>query len=295
MGRKDIILTANEKGYSIKRNGVIAKNLSEGEKTAIAFCYFISKMEEKGFEIKDSLIVVDDPISSLDTNALYAAGAFIRMHLQHANQLMILTHNHRFFREMYGWISGMKEDQFRPKDGQSWKGYFMVKCHKTNNGGREGKITKLDKVLMHYDSEYLYHCKLLFEAVGKLDFDGEPSEGQLEKLILLPNIARKVVETFLLFKFPNQLKEPLRVYNAAKTFANQMDEEKLSILDRLINRASHGDDGKMSSINIFDLDETPKVIEYALDFIKEADEIHYNELALACGIKAVSENKKAAA
>jgi wobble nucleotide-excising tRNase len=292
MGRKDIILTANEKGYSIKRNGVIAKNLSEGEKTAIAFCYFISKMDEKGFEIKDSLIVVDDPISSLDTNALYAAGAFIRMHLQHANQLVILTHNHRFFREMYGWISGMKEDQFRPKEGQSWKGYFMVKCHKTNNGGREGKITKLDKVLMHYDSEYIYHCKLLFEVAGKL---GEPNEEQLEKLILLPNIARKVVETFLLFKFPNQLKEPLRVYNAAKTFTNQMEEEKLSILDRLVNRASHGDDGKMSSINIFDLDETPKVIEYALEFIKEADEIHYNELALACGIKVVSENKKAAA
>jgi hypothetical protein len=51
----------------------------------------------------------------------------------------------------------------------------------------------------------------------------------------------------------------------------------------------------MSSVNVFDLDETPKVIEYALEFIKEADEIHYNELALACGIKAANENKKAAA
>lgn len=294
IGRKDIILTANEKGYSIKRNNVIAKNLSEGEKTAIAFCYFISKMEEKGFEIKDSLIVVDDPISSLDTNALYAAGAFIRMHLQHAHQVFILTHNHRFFREMYGWIEGLKKD-FKPKEGLCWKGFFMVKCQKRDNEVRESKITKLDNLLMKYDSEYLYHCKLLFDATGKLDYDDEPTEEQLEKLILLPNIARKVVETFLLFKYPNQIREPLKIYNAAKGFANEMEEEKLGILDRLVNRASHGDDGKMSSVNVFDLDETPKVIEYALEFIKEADEIHYNELALACGIKAANENKKAAA
>ena len=44
-GREEIKLELDEdkRGYQIRREGYIAKNLSEGEKTAIAFSYFIAK------------------------------------------------------------------------------------------------------------------------------------------------------------------------------------------------------------------------------------------------------------
>ncbi|OGC00668.1 hypothetical protein A2V82_04220, partial [candidate division KSB1 bacterium RBG_16_48_16] len=48
LGRNDIQLKATEskEGYIITRNGEIAKNLSEGEKTALAIVYFLTKINE---------------------------------------------------------------------------------------------------------------------------------------------------------------------------------------------------------------------------------------------------------
>ena len=72
-GREEIKLEldGDKNGYIIKRDGKIAKNLSEGEKTAIAFSYFVVKVEEKEFKIKDGIIFIDDPISSFDSNFIY--------------------------------------------------------------------------------------------------------------------------------------------------------------------------------------------------------------------------------
>ncbi len=64
-----------------------------------------------------------------------------------------------------------------------------------------------------------------------------------------------------------------------------MEVEKISILDRLLNRASHGDDSSMSSINMFNLAETPKVVKYAIEFIERVDPQHFASLKLAIGAK----------
>lgn len=42
----------NETGYQINHNGTIAKNLREGEKTAIAFLYFLKSPGDKSFSLK---------------------------------------------------------------------------------------------------------------------------------------------------------------------------------------------------------------------------------------------------
>ena len=58
IGRKDISIEFDKslKGYKLIRAGKseTAKNLSEGEKTAIAFVYFISKLKENGNSIEKS-------------------------------------------------------------------------------------------------------------------------------------------------------------------------------------------------------------------------------------------------
>ncbi|MDQ4217342.1 AAA family ATPase, partial [Pseudomonas aeruginosa] len=59
IGRSELCLNFNQKkkGYEIIRNGVGEHdgNLSEGEKTAIAFVYFITKLKENGNNIKDTI------------------------------------------------------------------------------------------------------------------------------------------------------------------------------------------------------------------------------------------------
>lgn len=287
LGRSDIKLITHEKGYYIEREGERAKHLSEGERTAIAFTYFISKMEEKEFDIENSIIVVDDPISSLDTNALYAAGSFIRCHLERANQVFILTHNYHFFREISGWIRGIKSP-----DRKDWhpdvpyKAHLMLKCEVNTAGKRESTPCMLDNTLKNYDSEYLFLFKQLYEAHGKVKFTENATVDEISKLMLLPNMARRVLETFILFKFPDTANgSVINLYNKIKPLGVQFPTEKISILDRVLNRGSHGSEDGIASINMFNVSETPKVVEYVLSFIEQADHLHFAGLKRAIGVK----------
>lgn len=286
-GRVDIKLVTSEKGYHIEREGVRANNLSEGEKTAIAFTYFIAKMEEKDFDVQESVIVIDDPISSLDTNALYAAGSFIRCHLGNASQLFVLTHNYHFFWEIFGWIKGI-----RTPDGSDWqeslpyKSYIILKCEVNAHGKREAKPQKLDNTLKNFDSEYVFLFKQLYESKGRIVFAEDAAAEEILRLALLPNVARRVLETFIMFKFPDKADGEISgLFYTIKKLGVDFPVEKTSVLDRLLNRISHGTMEGMGSINMFDISETPKAIQYALDFIELADRLHFDGLKRAAGVR----------
>ena len=88
LGRDEIVFEAKEEGYLIKRNGEIAIHLSESEETAIALVYFIVHLQDRDFDIKTGIVVIDDPISSLDANSLFQAFAFIKDAIKHAYQFV---------------------------------------------------------------------------------------------------------------------------------------------------------------------------------------------------------------
>ncbi len=105
-GRKEIQLELDDfkKGYLIKRDDEIARNLSESEKNAIAFSYFIVKSRERGFNLKDGIILIDDPISSFDSNFIYHCFSLIRNKFNESAQLFITTHNFEFFSLVKDWF-----------------------------------------------------------------------------------------------------------------------------------------------------------------------------------------------
>ncbi|MFZ2303031.1 MAG: AAA family ATPase [Gallionella sp.] len=73
LGRDELTFEVHDNGYSITRRGQPAGNLSEGEKTAIAFLYFLKSLQDKSFDMPNGVVVIDDPVSSLDANSLYSA------------------------------------------------------------------------------------------------------------------------------------------------------------------------------------------------------------------------------
>lgn len=82
LGHCELEIAAVDDGYELRRNGqVVTGALSEGEKTAIAFCYFLSTTEADGRRPQDLIIVVDDPISSLDTKAMHYAFSAMKTYL----------------------------------------------------------------------------------------------------------------------------------------------------------------------------------------------------------------------
>jgi len=71
-GKEHIKIEAADKNkFKILRDGYDAKNLSSGEKTAVSFSYFLTRLEDKETDISTAVVFIDDPISSLDSNHLY--------------------------------------------------------------------------------------------------------------------------------------------------------------------------------------------------------------------------------
>lgn len=105
--------------YKIVRDdGSSAHGLSEGERNFIAFLYFYHKVkgrEHADSEFKDRIVVIDDPVSSMDSTALFIVSAIIREMIsicfnngtpsapdtpRYINQIFIFTHNAFFHKEI---------------------------------------------------------------------------------------------------------------------------------------------------------------------------------------------------
>lgn len=99
-----------ENHYVIKRqNGELAfESLSEGEVTFITFLYFVQLANgaAKQDDITENrVVVIDDPISSLDSNVLYIVSAIVKGMINSVKigssikQILLFTHNIYFHKE----------------------------------------------------------------------------------------------------------------------------------------------------------------------------------------------------
>ena len=112
-GFVDFSFVANDSNtYKVVRaDGTdVGKTLSEGEQRFISFLYFYQliqgTLEESGIK-KDRIIVIDDPISSLDSNILFIVSTLVKniiddclLQSNNIKQVLILTHNVYFFKEI---------------------------------------------------------------------------------------------------------------------------------------------------------------------------------------------------
>ncbi|CCE76793.1 AAA family ATPase [Clavibacter nebraskensis] len=99
-------------GYSLARESgeVVVDTLSEGERTFVTFLYYVHSLEGAALgagERREVVAVIDDPISSLDSDVLYAVSTLVRRLLNNVNnrkarvkQVILLTHNAHFHKEV---------------------------------------------------------------------------------------------------------------------------------------------------------------------------------------------------
>lgn len=228
LGYGDIKLffDSEKKGYVIERNGEReAKHLSEGEKTAVAFLYFLTKLHENGKTIENQILVIDDPISSFDSNKIFHAYALLKQECKSAKQLFVLTHNYSFYSLMLGWFS--KES--RKEDGKKLPNFCIYRIEVTSNGGQRCGAIYSTGAAMTQSSEYDY----IFYSVYKY----KDSLNGKDEIIFVGNIARKLVESFLSFKFPLQRGDLQNLLDAA--YKNESDNIEKDEIYRFINIYSH--------------------------------------------------------
>ncbi|WRC98088.1 AAA family ATPase [Helicobacter pylori] len=104
--------TEDEKSYRIQREDgqLVGETLIEGEVTFITFLYYYhltkGSLEENDIS-KNKVLVIDDPISSLDSNILFIVSVLVKDLMKETmeektsiKQVIILTHNTYFYKEI---------------------------------------------------------------------------------------------------------------------------------------------------------------------------------------------------
>ncbi|TVZ41179.1 wobble nucleotide-excising tRNase [Alteromonadaceae bacterium 2753L.S.0a.02] len=269
LGRSELTLRFNaaKKGYEILRNSSdpVQGNLSEGEKTAIAFVYFITKLKENDNKIEDTVVVIDDPISSFDSNHLFHAYSFMRVNCEKAKQLFVLTHNFTFFKLVRDWISRKNK-----KDNQNIANFYVVKA--SSEVPRSSTYTDAEPALVLYNSEYHY----IFSRLNSLR-----SQQTLETddHFLAANLSRKLLESFLSFKFPKNRGNFANLFNVAVSASENPEDEKKEKIRKFINEYSHNDLIEINEDFVENLiGESAAVISDIFDWINELDKQHFDEM-----------------
>lgn len=275
LGRSELILRFSQvkKGYEILRNDSVPVegNLSEGEKTAFAFVYFITKLKENDNKMGNTIVVVDDPVSSFDSNHLFHAYSFLRSNCDKAKQLFVFTHNFTYFKLIRDWFEGVNRNRKRknpPKDPNAL--FYTIEA--STAVPRQSTFKDADSSLVNYNSEYHY-------IFSKLHAYKDSQALSRDEAFLTANLARKLLESFFSFKFPKHRSDIAQLMTCGLSGCEITDEAIKEKIYRFINKYSHSaviEINEDSSENL--VGESQNVIGDIFKWLQEVDEIHYNEM-----------------
>lgn len=249
------IVPAQEEGfYQIQReDGSIAETtLSEGEITFITFLYYL-QLTKGGISedevSNERVLVIDDPISSLDSNVLFVVATLIKdiiknikSEIGNVRQLILLTHNVYFHKEV-SFIDGRTKT-----------------CNKTNFWilRKNDKVTGLQSFEMNNPIQSSY--ELLWQELKSVE---------VKSTLTIQNIMRRIIENYfkLLGKYGDD--------DLILKFETKEEQEICRSLISWINDGSHSiNDDLYVELQDRTIDVYKKVFKDI--FILTKHEGHYN-------------------
>ena len=182
----------------VRPNGEVAADLSEGERSFIAFLYFYQLVCGNGtnaeaVDARDKIVVIDDPVSGMDGNSLFIVSSLVRGMIevcrnsteskapQHIKQIFILTHNAHFHSEI----------AFREASHYGSTSFFVIR--KTDNRSsvipcvRTNRITGEEE---NYDPVQSSYAALWDELKGLY--------GEKQASIPIKNVSRRIIRRYFL-------------------------------------------------------------------------------------------------
>lgn len=235
-------------------------NISEGEKNLLALLYFYfelySDKEQKKFKPEIKLVVIDDPISSLDdSNKFYVLEIVKKILSEKFPQIFLLTHSWNDFCQITYGI----------KTADTNYGIFEIYKNSSNNFYSE--IRTCQGNIAPY--------KKLFQEIYILK-DKNTDELEQCEIYHAANSMRRIFEEFLNFKKPNllpqksnQAKIESLYYEATGETLGDNKKRKLGELLTFINVLSH------RPIRADEIVQNSKTL---MKIIEDMDKVHFNEM-----------------
>jgi wobble nucleotide-excising tRNase len=233
---------------------------------ALSFCFFLTQFKAEGRDPKNLVVVIDDPVSSLDTGARTLAYSLMSRMTKPCCQTIVLTHNLAFM--------NLVKKEFNAGENKKVSSLLCLDCKSSSDDPekRSTQLTEMNPLLKNYDTEYHY----LFEIVLTASIHGK-SEYQY----MLPNVTRKLMEIFLAFAEPKQ-----NNLAGALTDANiELEKNNLHALERLIQIASHGSLEGMEKLPTLSIEEAIRATQAAMELIEKRDKTHFDAMCKKCKTK----------
>lgn len=276
-----VAVTDDGKSYACRRGGAPATHLSDGERTTLSLLYFLRKLEDEttSGDKAARIVVIDDPSSSLDREALFATHQWLVDSLKGFGQFVVLTHDFGLLglflkSQKNAWTDSRRKilKEGNADEERFPKATFLEMFAATDNGIRRTKVAALPPMLLQHTTEYAY----LFKQV----MDGVANGTDHERLFLLPNAARRVLEVFTSYKAPH-------LGNFDQRLASLMDDAVANpyrdVYD-FCNRFSHGEGRE--SVDVLDGRVVHGQIRRCMEFFKFADTEHFERMCQATGADA---------
>lgn len=254
--------------FEILRNGCVAYNLSEGECSLIAFCYFMAKLEDISTQGKKPIIWIDDPISSLDSNHVFSIYSLIAAKIANGNsyeQLFISTHNLNFL----GYLKRLN-GKYLKKDKDKQKQYLCV-----NRCFEESSISLMPNYLKENITEFNY----LFREIYMCSKMKVVDNSNFQSFYNFGNNARKFLEIYLFYKYPDETEERIKM---EKFFGK--DKVPVLFSERINNEYSHLKENVSRGFTTVDVPEMNNVAELIITAVKSNDMEQYNALLNSIGV-----------
>lgn len=255
--------------FRIMRGDQEAFNLSEGECSIVAFCYFLARLDDAQTHGKKPIIYIDDPISSLDGNHIFFIFSLIESFIAKPligsdgnklkdaqgkpvyryEQLFISTHNLEFLK----YLKTLKrEDQVES---------FLVSRKATSSC-----ISLMPNHLRSYITELNY----LFAEIHICTDDANAAVNY-PSFYSFGNNLRKFLEAFLFFKYPSAVKSDVRL----QLFFGE-DVGAFAFLNRLTNEYSHLKEFVDRGMLPIDCAEISRAAKFVLRTMKAKDSDQYH-------------------
>jgi wobble nucleotide-excising tRNase len=262
--------------FRLYRGNEQAFNLSEGESSLIAFCYFIAKLEAFNNDALNShlkpIIWIDDPISSLDSNHIFFIYSMIQSEIQkkqNYSQLFISTHNLEFLKYCHRIGKDFKDK----KDGKKErvKSYYLIE----RVSEEKSQISLMPNYMRDYVTEFNY----LFEQIYKC---ANQKDDNYDVTYSFANNARKFIEIYSFYKLPCHDYHNKNFPELIENLGVSDDDIPAYLVERVDHEGSHLTSLERGAKPI-DSSEIKKAAKWILDLVKKLDEKQYQALCESIG------------
>lgn len=273
----NVAVTSDGKSYACRRGDKPATDLSDGERTTLSLLYFLRKLEDEqtsGVDPQQRIVVIDDPSSSLDREALFATHQWLIDTLNDFGQYIILTHDFSLLRlfiksQRNGWAKSTNKIEGGDLNELRFPRVSFLEMFATSaNGERASKMGALPRLLLNHTSEYAYLFEMVMAGV---------SDSEDERLFLLPNAARRVLEVFASYKAPHRTD----FLQQLQVLVETGEGEPFRDVYDFCNRFSHGEGSE--SVDVLDARAIHGQIRRCMEFLRAVDSEHFERMCKATG------------